>query len=53
MPIFFCSAIKGFMTKTLRPKDSSEASNFIFDEQRMRHFTLTAETHNFPTGKFV
>ena len=48
----FCfSAINGYTTATLQPSDSSEASSFYLDEKRKRHFTLTVETHNFPTGK--
>ncbi|XP_065059217.1 phosphoribosylformylglycinamidine synthase-like [Rhopilema esculentum] len=44
------SAIEGYEVRALRATNSSEASPFVVDAKRKRHFTLTAETHNFPTG---
>ena len=49
--IFLPSALQGYQVKVLRPINTSEASHFFLDESRKRHFTLTAETHNFPTGR--
>eukprot|EP00794_Sanderia_malayensis_P007168 gene7168-7974_t len=44
------SAIKGYEVDAIRPLKSSESSHFEMDVKRKRHITLTAETHNFPTG---
>ena len=43
------SAIEGFKVKDIAPEKAGEASRFISDS-RHKHLTLTAETHNFPTG---
>lgn len=50
--IAFCddsSAIQGNEITTLVPERPGECSAFIFDK-RLYHLTLTAETHNFPSG---
>ena len=43
------SAIEGFEVKELVTEKSIEASKFDIVSQK-KHLTLTAETHNFPTG---
>ena len=43
------SAIQGFTTTIQEPLFKNKPSNYCLSSQDI-HFTLTAETHNFPTG---
>nr|XP_039249517.1 phosphoribosylformylglycinamidine synthase-like [Styela clava] len=50
--IAFCdnsSAIKGYQVDAIAPEEIGKPSS-LCKESVMRHITLTAETHNFPTG---